>query len=427
MSTEPKPTDLDDAHGEDAFAHGQDDLGFDLPAPAHLSRARAAVLASLAVAILGAAFVLAYMPRRRDRVALEAAARADDVGLLRVEVVSPKPSSSHRALTLPGSVQALQETIIYSRSDGYLRRWRADIGDSVGEGQLLAEIDTPELDQQLDQARAQLAQARAALGQAQANRDFSKSTFARYQPLTAKGITSEQDLDQRKAQASVDEANVQVAEANVAAQEANLRRLAQLKSFAQVTAPFAGTITVRSVEVGSLVTAGSTSPLFRLAAIDPARVFVQIPQDIAPNVRAGLAAKVTVREYPERAFDGTVTRASGELDPTSRTMNTEVRVANRDGALIPGMYAQVSLELPHPHRVLEIPATAVSNDAAGLRVAVVQPDGTLKLVPIVVERDTGATFEVAAGVAETDRVVKIAGTALLDGRPVVVVGTETQR
>jgi membrane fusion protein (multidrug efflux system) len=397
-----------------------DDLGFDLPAAASLSKTRLALVAALAISALGAAFVVGYLPRRHARAALEEAAKTSDGALLRVEVISPKVGSSHHALALPATVQALQETVVYSRADGYVRRWLVDIGDVVENGQLLAELDTPELDQQLDQPRAQLAQAGAAIVQAQANRNYSKTTVERFQPLTRQGVTSQQDLDQRQAQAAVDEANVKVAEANVAAQEANIRRLGQLKGFAHVVAPFAGRVTARTVELGALVTAGNASPLFKIATTDPARVFVQIPQNVAPSVHANLVAKVAVREYPNRAFDGIVTRASGELEAGSRTMTTEIRVPNADSALLPGMYAEVSLDLPYPHSVFEVPATAVMNDAKGMRVALVGPGDVVQLVPIVVERDTGAAFEISSGLTASDRVVKLATTALFDGRQVVV-------
>jgi RND family efflux transporter MFP subunit len=402
----------------------EDDLGFDLPAPAVLSKTRLAIVASIAGGLLGAAFLVGYLPRRHERAALEERAKTSDAALLRVEVIAPKVGLSHHALALPGSVQALQETVVYSRADGFVRRWLVDIGDVVESGQLLAELDTPELDQQLDQARAQRAQAGAAILQAQANRDYSKTTVERYQPLTQQGVTSQQDLDQRQAQAAVDVANVKVAEANVAAQDANIRRLGQLKGFARVVAPFAGRVTSRTVEVGALVTAGNASPLFKIATTDPARVFVQIPQDVAPSVHTNLPAKVTVREYPTRTFDGVVTRSSGELALGSRTMTTEIRVPNADSALLPGMYAQVSLDLPYAHSVFEVPATAVMNDAKGMRVAIVGPGDVVQLVPIVVERDTGASFEVSSGLSAGDRVVKLASPALFDGRQIEVAASD---
>jgi multidrug efflux pump subunit AcrA (membrane-fusion protein) len=389
-------------HGE--TSSGDEDLGFDLPAPASLSARRAIVIGASGAAVVALAFVIGYLPRHRARVALEEGAHGAEAALPRVDVVAPKIGSSDRALNLPGSVQALQETLIYSRADGYVRRWLVDIGDVVKDGQLLAELDTPELDQQLDQSKAQLDQASASVAQAKANRDFSKTTYERYVPLTQQGLTAPQDLDQRRAQAAVDEASVGVALANVAVQQANMRRLSQLKAFARVTAPFAGRITARSV--------------------DPARVFIQVPQDVAPGVRAQLPANVGVREYPGRTFVGTVTRAAGELDPATRTMNTEVRVPNADGALIPGMYAQVTLTLPYPHRVFEIPATALVNDAKGMRVAVVGPGETVHMTPIVVERDTGASLEVASGLTGTERIVKVPNASIAEGSAVTVAGPD---
>jgi membrane fusion protein (multidrug efflux system) len=409
-------------HGE--TSPGDEDLGFDLPAPASLSARRAIVIGASGAAVVALAFVIGYLPRHRARVALEEGAHGAEAALPRVDVIAPKIGSSDRALNLPGSVQALQETLIYSRADGFVRRWLVDIGDVVKDGQLLAELDTPELDQQLDQSKAQLDQATASVAQAKANRDFSKTTYDRYVPLTQQGLTAPQDLDQRRAQAAVDEASVGVALANVAVQQANMRRLSQLKAFARVTAPFAGRITARSVELGSLVSAASGAPLFKLAATDPARVFIQVPQDVAPGVRAQLPANVGVREYPGRTFVGTVTRAAGELDAATRTMNTEVRVPNGDGALIPGMYAQVTLTLPYPHRVFEIPATALVNDAKGMRVAVVGPGETVHMTPIVVERDTGASLEVASGLTGTERIVKVPNASIEEGTAVAVAGPD---
>jgi RND family efflux transporter MFP subunit len=294
-----------------------------------------------------------------------------------------------------------------------------DIGDKVKKGQLLAEIETPELDQELAQAQAQLLQTEAQLQQAKANHNLAKANLARSERLAPSGVVSRAELEQGQAQAEVGEANVRVAEANVAAQRANIRRIGQLKAFARVTAPFAGTVTQRSVEIGSLVTAGNGQPLFRVAAMDPARIFVQVPQDVAPSVRPGVATDVRVREYPGRKFAGKVTRAAGELDATTRTMNTEIRVPNPEGALIAGMYADVELTLPIPHQVLELPATALLSDARGQRVAVVE-GGKLHLSPVVVERDNGATIDISSGLARTDTVVKIGSAALVEGMAVDV-------
>jgi RND family efflux transporter MFP subunit len=180
-------------------------------------------------------------------------------------------------------------------------------------------------------------------------------------------------------------------------------------------------VTTREAQRGALVTAGNATPLFKIAATDLVRVFVQVPQDLAPSVRNGLDAHVTVREYAARVFDGKVAHAAGALDPATRTMNTEVRVPNADGALFAGMYAQVSLTLPVPHTIYELPATALVTDAKGVRVVTVTPEGTLKLVKVVVERDTGPSVQIASGLEATDRVVKLASADLTDGRPVDVV------
>jgi len=397
------------------------ELGFDLPAPASVSPARAVGIVIVVVVVLGAAFFFGYLPRRHDRAVLAAATESAGRAGLRVDVVTPKVGSSDRALSLPGSVQPLEETVIYARASGYVRKWHVDIGDKVTEGQLLAEVETPELDQELEQARAQLAQAQASLVQAKANRQLSIANLQRYKALGPSGVVSQAEVDQRQAQAQVDEATVSVAQATIAAQEANIRRLTQLKSFARVTAPFAGTITQRWVENGALVTAGNGQPLYKVAAMDPARIFIQVPQDVAPSIRPDVSATVTVREYPGRKFDGKVARSAGELDPMTRTMNTEVRAANADGALIAGMYADVSLTLPSPHRVFELPATALMNDAKGQRVAVVDAESKIHLVPVVVERDTGATIEIASGLTGSEQVARLGSAEFVEGKPVDVI------
>lgn len=389
------------------------------PPPASISKGRLIVIAIVAVALLGAAFLVGYLPRREARAALVQSTAAAQQAAPRIEVVAPKVGASQRSMLLPGSVQPLQETTIYARASGFVRRWNADIGDKVKAGEVLATIDTPDLDQEVAQGEAQLKQAAASLTQAKANRDLAKANLARYQKLEA-GLISKADLDQYLAQAQVGDANVAVAEANLVAQNANSRRLAQLKDYARVTAPFAGIITQRTVEIGALVTAGNGQPLYKVAQTDPARVFVQVPQDVAPAVRPNVATTVKVREYPARVFAGTVTRSAGELDPVTRTMNTEIRVPNADGALIAGMYAEVALTLPLPHRVLELPATALMNDSRGQRVAVIDAENKLHLVPVVVERDNGASIEIASGLQATDAVAKIGSAAFVDGMTVEV-------
>jgi membrane fusion protein (multidrug efflux system) len=411
-----------DEPGSDArVSSAEPNLGFILPSARRIPRRKLIIAALIALAVLAIAFAVGYLPRRAKRSALTASSETSQSALPRVEIVVPKIGASDRALQLPGTVQPLQETVLYARASGYLRAWHADIGDKVKQGDVLAEIETPELDQELAQAQAQLLQTRASLTQAKANRDLANANLARARRLAPSGIVSKAELEQRQAQAAVGEANVNVAAANVAAQQANIRRITQLKAFATVTAPFAGTITQRSVEVGALVTAGNTQPLFKVAATDPARVFVQVPQDVAPGVRPDVPANVTVREYPGRTFAGRVMRASGELDPSTRTMTTEIRVPNGDRALLPGMYAEVALTLPSPHHVLELPATALMNDSRGQRVAVVDAQQKLHLVPVVVERDKGTTIEISSGLQGNARVAKLGSAAFVEGMAVEVV------
>lgn len=397
-----------------------DDLGFELPEEAKLSRTRAVAIAVIAALVLGAAFLFGWLPRRHAQKELAADTRTTDNARLRVEVVTPKLASSDRALVLPGNVQPLEETTLYARASGYVRKWNADIGDKVKEGDVLAEIDTPEIDQQLDEARAQLVRTEAQVAQAKANLVFSKQSLERAQNMVTNGVASQQELDQRRTEAQVGEANVTVAISAVDAQRAVIRRLQQQKSFANIVAPFGGTVTQRTIERGALVTAGNSNPLYKVAATDPMRVFVQIPQDVAPTVRPDLPAQVSVREFAGRSFDGKVARSAGALDPTTRTMTTEVRVPNPKNELLGGMYAQVALTLPTPHRVLELPATAVLNDMHGIRVAVVTPDNTLALKKVVIERDTGPTVQIASGLDPNDRVVKLGSADLVEGKPVDV-------
>ncbi|HEU4532569.1 MAG TPA: efflux RND transporter periplasmic adaptor subunit [Polyangiaceae bacterium] len=397
---------------------GGEELGFDLPPPAKPSRARVVAAALGVAALLGAAFLASWLPRHRAQGELVAESKAASTAAPRVRVIRPKLKASDRALSLPGAVQALEETTIYSRASGYVRAWKADIGDAVAEGALLAEIDVPEVDQQLAQARAQLAQAEAGLEQARANRGYSRTTLERFRELTPKGVASQQDLDKSQAQSLVDEANVGVAEANVVAQKANVARYVQMQGFSRITAPFAGTVNARLIERGALVS--PSTPLFKISQSETVRVFTQVPQDMASSVAAGQPARVTLREFPGRAFEGTVARSAGALDPQSRTMTTEVRVPNPKRELLAGMYAQVALTLPSSHRAWELPATAVIADAKGVRVAVVDNQSRLRLVPVTIERDNGASMDLSSGITEDDRVVALGSAELADGREVEV-------
>ncbi len=392
-----------------------DDVGFEVPPPAALSAGRVVGIGVAFAALVGGAFVWGYLPRHAARRALEERSHEGASQAVRVDVVTPAAVSSDRALVLPASIEPLEETVVLARANGYVRKWLVDIGDHVTEGQLLAEIDTPEIDTELDQARALLAQAQASLVQSKASHDLAATNLQRSEKLAAAGISSQQDLDEKRGQAKVDDANVLVAQAAVASAQANVHKLEQLKSFAKVTAPFAGTVTSRTVERGALVTAGNSNPLFRIASLDPVRVIVGVPQDVAPSVKPDAAATVTVREFAGQKFEGKVARVAGALDAATRTMNAEVRVPNPDDKLLTGMYAQVSLTLPLPHRVFEVPATSLYNDAKGLRLAIVDRANEVHYVPVTVERDTGATVQISTGLDGSEHVVKIANASLVEG------------
>lgn len=387
-----------------------EELGFELPPPAKSSRTR--VVAALVI-VVGGAFVVGYTQHHKASGANPVVSESS--GAVHVDVIKAKSLDSDRALELPGVVKPLEETKIFPRTSGYVRKWNVDIGDKVKEGQQLAEIDTPELDAQIAQARAQLAQAQAAVKQTIAQRDFAKSSAARYETLASQSLVSKAQVEQQQADAQTGEANVVAAQSNVAAQEANLRRLLDTKGFANVTAPFAGTITTRSIDRGSLVSDNGTTPMYTLVATDPVRIFIDVPQSVAPSIRVGADAKLAVREYGGREFIGKVTRASGALDPEMHIMQTEIQVPNADGALIPGMYVQAALTLPVPHHVLEIPATALYNDAQGLRVALADAQNRVHYVTITIERDTGATLWVATGLTGDERILKIAVPSLAEG------------
>ena len=389
-----------------------DDLDFPLPPVPEVSRRRQVIAGAALIGALAVLFVLGLLPRLRQHSVARAEA-AERTGPPRVQAQKPARAPGSHSLTLPASVQPLQETDVHPRASGYVRRWLVDIGDRVKAGQLLVEIDTPEVDQQLAQSRATLGQREAAVTQANASSMLARSMLARSQSLLPGGFASKQELDQREAEAAVGAANVQAAQAAVDAQRADLRRLQQLKSFARVTAPFAGLVTARWVELGALVT--GTSRLFSVAATDPVRVFVKIPQSLSPGVRAGLAAHVSVHEFPGRSFEGRVTRTSGALDMASRTLNTEVLVPNTQGLLLAGMYAQVTLDLPESRGVLLVPAGAILSRAGGPQVAVVDAASKIHLLPVSISRDDGAQIEIDSGLTGDEEIVVNPGARIEEG------------
>jgi membrane fusion protein, multidrug efflux system len=390
------------------------------PPPRRTSRRRLLAGGLLAVSV---AFLAGYLPSQLARARLARRARAEAQEPLRVAVILAHAEDRSRELTLPGNLVAIQDTFVYARASGYVRRWLVDIGDRVRDGDVLAELETPEVDQQLKQSQAALSQQRAALAQAQANLDFALTTANRYQPLFEAGVVSKQITDQASAQAKVWQANVHAAEANIVAQAANVAQYEELVSYGRVTAPFDGAISERLIDVGSLVNAGSganSQPLFHLVAIDPMRVFVQVPQTYAPSVQPGEAAEVAVRQYPGRKFAGRVTRMASALDPASRTLNTEIEVPNRGRELLPGMYAEVEMTAAVSHPVVRVPASAVIADAQGVHVAVVD-GGRVHLVRVRPGRDFGSVIELVEGLSGGEPLIVTPPTSVTEGTQVQVV------
>jgi len=311
-----------------------------------------------------------------------------------------------RTVTLPGSLQPVQETTVYARTNGYVRRYLVDIGDSVKTGQVLAEIDAPEIDQELSQARASGNQAGAVLEQARTRSELARVELKRYATLAPSGVVSEQETEEHQAALDSEQANVRAAQASLMSAAANVRRLQDLQRFSVVTAPFDGVVTSRTTELGQLVTSGlgAGQALFKVAKVDTMRVFINVPQLYAPSVRIGATADVSLREFPGRTFQGLITRTANELDSVARTLMTEIRVDNASRTLIAGMYATVSFRADHMDTPLVIPATAIVTSAEGTRVAVVN-GGRLHWKKVVIASDEGDEVAISSGLEESDAIV----------------------
>jgi RND family efflux transporter MFP subunit len=377
-------------------------------------------IAAAAVLVLAAAFLAGYLPRRLARAKLAAGTPTAAVAP-RVSVVKAVLVDAARQLTLPAALVADQQTLVYARANGYVSRWLVDIGDRVKKGQLLVQLDTPELDKQLTQAKASLSQTMAALTQAQANRDYAYITAKREAQLFAKSLISAQENDQAQTQARVWDANVNAAKATVAAQRANVGQLEQLVSFGKVYAPYDGTITRRLVDVGTLVNAGAgttAAALFEIASTDPMQAYVDVPQVYAPSVRVGAEAKVAVRNFRGRVFAGRITRTAGALDPASRTLRTELDLPNPKGELLAGMYVDVSLDVAVTHQVIRVPSSAIIADARGVHVAVVDGSGKVHLTAVTTGLDNGNTIELVAGLSGGEQVISAPPSDVADGMQV---------
>ncbi|WP_201642752.1 efflux RND transporter periplasmic adaptor subunit [Paraburkholderia metrosideri] len=319
-----------------------------------------------------------------------------------VNVVTPTQTEGSGNTLLPGTLRGFVESPIYARSTGYLLHWYADIGARVKQGQLLAELDTPEIDQELAQALAQRQQTSSSLG-------LAKSSLDRWQQLRQRDAVSQQELDERQSTYAQDVANL-------AAADANVKRLQQLESFKRIVAPFAGVVTQRNVDVGDLIDAGSgtSRALFALAQSDPLRVYVQLPQAYAQNVSVGQNVVVTQAELPGQQFHGTITHISGAIDVPTRSLQIEVTLPNPDSKLRPGAYVQVAVPAV-AHARLMVPGNALLFRAEGPRVAVVDSKGTVALRKIVIAQDLGLSLEIESGIEPNDKVIINPSDSVADG------------
>ena len=366
------------------------------------TRARAAIVALL-VLLVGGGFSVARRFSEHRALVKE----TERLAVPTVAVMKPATEPANEELVLPAQLQAYADSAIYSRTSGYVLRWYKDIGSHVKKGELLADIDTPEVDQELSQARATRQQIEAQL-------QLAKSSAERWANLRKTDSVSQQEADQQTSA-------YQQAQANHAAAEANVRRLEQLESFKHIYAPFSGVVTRRNIDIGALVNAGNSGQskeLFNLAQVDPLRVFVSVPQMNAPSVRPGMSAYIELREYPGQKFMGKVARTADAIDPATRTLNTEIDVPNHDGRLLPGAYAQLHFAVPIVTSRMSIPVNALLFRAEGPRVAVVGPDHKIHLKTVLIGRDFGAKVEILGGLDPDDQIVVNPADSLEDDQEV---------
>ncbi|QLE40829.1 efflux RND transporter periplasmic adaptor subunit [Nostoc sp. C052] len=397
-------------------------------------------------AVIGAVFfgsllAIGILPRLGQKSELQAAVKEAST-VPSVNVIAPRRATGATKVELPGNVVALNQTTIYARSTGYLRRWYADIGDRVRAGQLLAEIDSPDTDQQVLQAKAELVQAQANVSQARANLAkgvsdlkqaranllIARQSWERWQVLVKQGAVAQQDADTKYATyqanlASVeaaqntvnsDSANINAAQANAYASQANFQRNTVLQSYKKVTAPFAGVITARNVNTGVLISAGngntstsntSNSSLYTIAAYDNLKVNVSVPQSLSQSLQTGQTAQITVRELPQRVFTGKVVRTSNAIDPTTRTLLTQLEVRNSDATLRPGMYANVRFAINRANPPFVVPDSVLVVNAGGTQVATVTKDHTVHYQKVAVGRDYGTEVEITSGLTGNESLI----------------------
>ncbi len=367
-------------------------------APRKGSPGRTAAILLIAVVVVGLLVLSGVIPRLRSRKAL--AAETNELAAPTVLVIQPKRGAPSQEIIVPGNIQAFVDAPIYARTNGYLKRWYFDIGSHVIQGQLLAEIESPEVDQQLSQAQADL-------GTATANLHLSQLTANRYSDLIKQDAVSQQETDNAVSDLASKNTAVKSAQANV-------DRLKQLVSFEKVYAPFDGVVTARNTDIGQLIDSGASGgqarSLFQIAAINKLRVFISVPQ-----IYSQAAADLTFAEFPGRRFQGKLVRTSRSIDPTARTLNVEVDVDNAKGELLPGGYTEVHLKLKEGIPTMTIPVSALLFRREGLRVAVAKSDNTAELEPVTLGRDFGDFAEITTGLTGQERIISNPPDSIIDG------------
>ena len=382
--------------------------------PKHTGVAVKGLLALLLVGGLVFAYIIWSGVSSRAEAGNALTAETNELAVPTVSVIAPKVTPGAEEIALPGNVQAFIDTPVWARSSGYLKAWYVDIGGRVKQGQLLAEIETPEVDQQLLQARAQLQTA-------EANLKLSEVTADRYTELFKTDSVAKQDVDN----AVQGEA---AKKADVASAQANVSRLEQLVSYEKVDAPFSGILTARNIDVGALVNQGANTPgkeLFHIASIDTLRVYVSVPEMYSQAAKPGVQAYLTLSEFPGRKFSGKVVRNANAIDQSSRTLLVEADVKNPTGELLPGSYVTVHLKLPSNIPAVTVPSNALLFRSEGLRVVRVK-DGKAELVPVILGRDFGDTVELVSGIQPDDKVVVNPSDSVTNGQKVNVASPEKQ-
>jgi RND family efflux transporter MFP subunit len=402
----------DGNHGPPAH-DDPDALPADLP---KVGTGRVLLITLAFAAVFAGLFLLGYLPHRRQQAKLhEESQEAQDARPV-VNVDHPRRGPQTIDLTLPADAHANQATAIYPRANGYIKRLLVDIGARVTDGQLLAEIDTPEVDAQLNQARATLEQGKANVGKAQNDFDLAQKTLERYTGFAKTGGVTQQQLDEKRSAFAQAKAILEAAKATVSGSQAEVQRLEAIQGYEKVTAPFGGTITARNYDLGALLSPTNTGnrELFRIDQIDVLRVYANVPQNYATTIKVGEKASFFVRNYPGRAFTGTVARTAGAIDPQTRTLRVEVELANADGALFSGMYGQIRFHVTQAQPPLVVPSSALVYNAQGTRVAVAV-NGKVQFRKVELGRDLGNEIEVASGLGADELVVSNPGERLIDG------------